>query len=100
MQTWSWSAAVPGSCTLDPRPPAFFVGRTGRCWSYRLRAAFGAYLRPSNQSGQSPHDDIQRYWNRRNIVRERVLALVFTGLPPVLAVGIVALSMTGDWRAF
>jgi hypothetical protein len=33
-------------------------------------------------------------------VRELVLALVFTGLPPVMAVAIVAMWMTGDWRAF
>jgi hypothetical protein len=25
---------------------------------------------------------------------------MFTGLPPVLAVAIVAMLMTGDWRAF
>jgi hypothetical protein len=34
------------------------------------------------------------------IVKELVLAVVFTGLPPVLAVAIVAMLMTGDWRAF
>jgi hypothetical protein len=33
-------------------------------------------------------------------VRELVSALVFTGLPPVMAVAIVGMWMTGDWRAF
>jgi hypothetical protein len=33
-------------------------------------------------------------------VRKLALALVLTGLPPVLAVAIVAMWMTGDWRAF
>jgi len=33
-------------------------------------------------------------------VRELALALVFTSVLPVMAVGIMAMWLTGDWRAF
>ena len=33
-------------------------------------------------------------------MKELILALVFTGVVPVVGVGIVAMWLTGDWRAF
>ena len=38
--------------------------------------------------------------NGGRIVREMILALVFTSVLPVMAVGIMAMWLTGDWRAF
>ena len=64
-----------------------------------LGATFDARLRRTARTADSPRDDIKHYWNRRKLVRELILAFVSAGIPPIVAVSIVAMWLTGDWRA-